>query len=95
MIKNPNIHLWQNYKNYSNARGELIWRMISPLINNQKSRILDVGCGSCGIAKYLSAQNIDITAIDITITNEARQNQKKGEFGLVQNDIQTLFYKAF
>ena len=93
MIQNPNITLWSRYKRYSSNRASLILNQLSPLINNQKCRILDIGCGSCGIAKALARENLNVIATDIVLTDDSRHlPDNVSNLQLVQADGRALCF---
>jgi len=64
-MKNPNNNLWQNYDAYAALRGELVALLLSRFVPLEKAYILDVGCGTGGIAVTLARHGANVTAIEV------------------------------
>lgn len=63
-VKNPNKRLWENYDNFSTARGELVVHVLSRFIDFPNAKILDLGCGTGGISIALAKAGAKVTAVD-------------------------------
>jgi len=64
MLKNPNRILWDNYEKDAINRGKLVVNILSARINLPSARILDIGCGTGGIAFALARAGAHVRAID-------------------------------
>ncbi len=63
-MKNPNTKLWTSYQQTAEYRGELAAQMLLPFCNLAGLTVLDLGCGSGGIARALLKHGAHVTAMD-------------------------------
>ncbi len=63
-MKNPNTNLWTSYQQTAEYRGELAAQLLLPFHPLAGLTILDLGCGSGGIAKALIKHGAHVTAMD-------------------------------
>lgn len=62
---NPKKKAFLEYEKYSLERGRDIIKLIKPYVSLDNKKILDVGCGSGGVAVAFAKEGADVTAIDI------------------------------
>ncbi len=63
-IINPNKALWDNYDRFAARRGWLVKCILQSKIQLPGTKILDVGCGTGHISRFLARDGAHVTAID-------------------------------
>ncbi|MBN1561287.1 methyltransferase domain-containing protein [candidate division KSB1 bacterium] len=64
-MRRRNEKLWDNYRQFARARGELVLHILSGYMPIAGAAILDFGCGSGGVALALAAAGAQVTAFDV------------------------------